>query len=244
MTQKPRLVITGPTGIGKTAVVNLLLSRLPLDVINLDSIQVYAFFRVGPGREDATHAAQRHLYGYLSPHDTLDPAAYARNAAAVADEIELYGRVPIFEGASRSLFPALASALPLQVFGLRPPDDRAWRAERLRARVDKMFERDRFPREVRKALALGYGECRLMRDPLLYLQVRDYLDGKWTLEACKRAMVESLLEMQDAQLNFLEALPGVTWMEVGADTPAIVCRWVERWLESHGWLSGVNAEQG
>jgi tRNA A37 N6-isopentenylltransferase MiaA len=239
MTTRARLVLTGPTGVGKTEYMNALMELLPVEVINMDSIQVYSFFRIGPGRSDARHGVRRHLYGYLSPHDTLDVASYVRNATAVADEIELYGQLPMFEGGSRSLLPALRAALPLKIFGIRPPDDLEWRRARLRQRVDGYFQDDLLVREIQEAQRLGYGDTRLMRDPLVYMQTRDYLAGKLTLEECKRAMVESMLQMQDAQLGVFNPLPDITWVTAGKDSPAELARQLKLWLEESGWRSAL-----
>jgi tRNA A37 N6-isopentenylltransferase MiaA len=229
------LVITGPTGVGKTALVNELLAELPIEVINMDSIQVYAFFRVGPGREDMTCRERRHLYGYLSPHDVLDRATYVRCASSVAHEIAHRGMVPVFEGGSRSLLPALRTELPLDIVGLRPPVDRAWRAARLRRRVDGYFAQGALVEEIEAGLRAGYGETRLMRDPLVYMQARDHMAGRMTLEECKRAMVQSMLEMQDDQMAVFARMD-VTWVDLASETPRAFSRRIGERLAAAGWL--------
>ncbi len=234
---RAHLVITGPTGIGKTEFVNELLAHLPIEVINMDSIQVYAFFSVAPGRKDMACRERRHLYGYLSPFDTLDPATYVRSASAVAKEIAHHRRVPVFEGGSRSLLPALRAALPLEIIGLRPPADRALRATRLRQRVEGYFADGAIIAEVEEGLRAGYGDTRLMRDPLIYMQTRDFLAGQMTLEECKRAMVESMLVMQDDQMAVFGAM-GITWVDLATETPHGFAKQIGEWLETSGWLPG------
>ncbi|WNG35294.1 hypothetical protein F0U61_17700 [Archangium violaceum] len=241
MTVRARLVITGPTGVGKTEYVNELMERFPIEVINMDSIQVHAFFRVGPGRGDARHGVRRHLYGYLSPHDSLDVAAYVRNATAVAHEIEHHGHLPMFEGGSRSLLPALRAEMPLAIFGIRPPNDLDWREARLRKRVEGYFTDDLLVREIQEAVRLGYGDTRLMRDPLVYIQARDYLGGKMTLEECKRAMVDSMLQMQDAQLAVFDTLD-ISWVTASKDAPSVLAGHIESWIEASGWRSSLRGQ--
>lgn len=240
---KEMLAITGPTGVGKTAYVDALLERFPFEVINMDSIQVYAFFRIGPGRSDAEHLGRRHLYGYLSPHETLDVASYVRSAVALVHEIEHYGKLPLFEGGSRTLLPALQEVLPLKIFGIRPPADPAWREARLMERVDGYFAGDLLVREIEQAMQLGYGDTKLMRDPLIYMQTRDYLAGKTTLDACKRAMVHSMREMQDAQLAVFDRLD-ITWVSAPADGPGALARLVGAWIEESGWMATLQRSAG
>jgi tRNA A37 N6-isopentenylltransferase MiaA len=210
------------------------MDRFPVEVINMDSIQVYAFFRVGPGRDDARYGARRHLYGYLSPHDILNVASYVRDATAIAQEIEHYQGLPMFEGGSRSLLPALGAAMPLKIFGVRPPDDRAWRRARLYERVEGYFAGDLIVREVEAGLRLGYGDVMLMREPLVYTPTREYLAGKLSLDECKRVMVEGMLEMQDAQMVVFNPMD-ITWVTAERDAPATLAGMIEAWIEASGW---------
>ncbi len=106
-----RLVITGPTGVGKTAYVNALMEVLPLEVINMDSIQVYAFFAVGPGRSDGDHPGRRHLYGYLSPHSSLDPALLCATAVAPLAAFATSDAMVAYFGMSSTVHGAAAAAV-------------------------------------------------------------------------------------------------------------------------------------
>jgi hypothetical protein len=94
-------------------------------------------------------------------------------------------------------------------------------------------------RESQEAQRLGYGDTRIMRDPLIYLQTRDYLAGRMTLEECKRAMVESMLQMQDAQLAVFDPIPDITWVTAGKDSPAELAGQIEAWLQESGWRSAL-----
>ena len=209
---KPFLVLTGPTGVGKTAFVDALLERGPFEVINLDSCQVYAFFRVGPGRGDGHHQQRRHLYGFLDPQAELDPERFIAAALACAHEVRTWGGIPLFEGGSRRLLPRLARAAPLRIVGLQPPVDRGWIRARLEQRVEAYFVGDAIVREVQAALQLGYGDTVLMRTPMVYQQTVAYLCGRATLAETKRAMVESMLEMHEDQLRRFAELD-IHWID-------------------------------
>ncbi len=231
-----KLVLTGPTCAGKTAFVNTLLEQFPIDVINMDSIQVYAFFRVGPARRDAAYPERRHLYGYLSPHTKLDIADYLQNAVALVHELEMAGRIPMFEGGSRSLLPELAKVLPLKMFGIAPSDDHAYRETRLHQRVESFFHDDALEREIRAGLQLGYGETQLMTDPLIYMQMRDHLAGRRTLETCKQDMLTSLWEMQEDQMVQFSRLP-ITWVRPSEMEPTGLAQLVRTWLIDQGRMA-------
>lgn len=229
-----RLALMGPTGVGKTAYVDALLDALPLEVINMDSYQVYAFFRVGPGRADGGHGARRHLYGYLSPHARLDVEAHMASARAVADEVEVHGRIPLFEGGSRTLLPALARAMPVKMFGVQLAAAPGVREAQLRRRVDGYFVGDALVREIEAAIRLGYADTRVMRDPLVYMQTRDYLAGKLSLAALKQLIVEGMLAMQDEQMAVFSAMD-VEWVSAGETAPDGLVARIRRWLVDEGW---------
>lgn len=228
-------ILTGPTGVGKTLYVNALLESLPIHVINLDSYQVFAFFRVGPGRTDGLYADRRHLYGYLSPHERLTVPSYLASTRAVVDELEMAGHVPLFEGGSRSLLTALRSELPLKIFGLRPPDRPGWREERLRRRIDGYFEKEALIREVEEGLRRGYGNTQVMCDPLVYMQTRDYLAGRCSLEEVKLQMLDGMLKMQDQQMAIFSQMD-ITWLDLDGLSPAELTTRMHSFLVEEGWL--------
>lgn len=216
----PYLVLTGPTGVGKTAYVDALAERLSIEVINMDSCQTYAFFRVGTGRADGADATPRHLYGFLGPQEQLSPESYVAKAVAVAHEVSARGRTPLFEGGSRSLLPVLSAALPLTVYGLRPPPDPNWITQRMQRRAEGFLEHDALLKEVEAGLALGYGDCSLMRDPMIYMQTRDFLAGRYDRAGLVSAMVASMKQMHDDQLRVFSAMPSIEWVDVAAMSPA------------------------
>ncbi|WP_280151809.1 isopentenyl transferase family protein [Piscinibacter sp. XHJ-5] len=229
MDTKSLLVLTGPTGVGKTAYVNALLDRFPFEVINLDSCQVYTFFRIGTGRGDGQHAHRRHLYGFLSPFDKLEPQRYVEAALAMAHEIRTWGHIPLFEGGSRSLLRALREAAPLALIGLRPPGDPGWILRKLEQRVEGFFEQDKIIKEVEAGLRFGYADTVLMRDPMVYQQTIAYLEGRVGLEETKRAMVCSMKEMHDDQMaRFREQ--DIAWIDADSHDYEALWRLVEPWL--------------
>lgn len=229
-------VLTGPTGVGKTLYVNALLDALPLHVVNMDSYQVFAFFCVGPGRSDARYLDRRSLYGYLSPHEQLNPTSYVRSVRAVVDELELAGCIPLFEGGSRSLLSLLQKEMPLQIFGLRPPNKPGWRQERLRRRVEGYFVNNALIREIEEGIRRGYADTQVMRDPLVYMQTRNYLAGKLSLDELKQQMIDGMLKMQDDQLEVFSRM-SIRWVEAESCSPSEVVAQLRTFLTTEGWLT-------
>ena len=229
MDTKRLLVLTGPTGVGKTAYVNAMLDRSPFEVINLDSCQVYTFFRVGTGREDGRHTHRRHLYGFLSPFGALEPERYVEAALAVAREIRTLGHVPLFEGGSRSFLRALCEAAPLAMIGLRPPTDPGWILRRLEQRVEHFFEQDKIIKEVEAAFRFGYADTVPMRNPVIYQQTVAYLEGRASLEETKRAMVNCMKEMHDDQMAKFSEMD-IAWIDADAHDYDALWRLAQPWL--------------
>jgi tRNA A37 N6-isopentenylltransferase MiaA len=243
MSDRAKLVITGPTGVGKTAYVDAIARAFPVEVICMDSCQVYAFFRVGTGRADGAPGVVRHLYGFLSPHEALPVDSYLAKAQALVHEIEHRGRIPLFEGGSRSLLTALIEALPLQIYGLRPPPEPGWIEAKMRKRSQGFLDGGGLVREVEAGLALGYADTKLMRDPMIYMQTRAYLKGELTREQLELAMVESMKAMHDDQLRVLSRLP-VHWIEAGSCSPAEMVETVRGWLRSGARAPPIAAAAG
>ncbi|MEO0081303.1 MAG: tRNA (adenosine(37)-N6)-dimethylallyltransferase MiaA [candidate division WOR-3 bacterium] len=79
------LVLTGPTGVGKTEVAIELARRLGLELISADSRQVYAWLDIGtakPGPE-LRSGVKFHMVDLVEPNRVYSAADYARDATAV-----------------------------------------------------------------------------------------------------------------------------------------------------------------
>lgn len=134
----------------------------------------------------------------------------------------------------------MLEALPAKVFGLRPPADPAWILSRLRRRAEGFLHERALIREVEAGLALGYGDSKLMRDPMIYMQTRDFLRGRNDRDGLIAAMVESMKRMHDDQLCSLAALP-IEWVEVARCRPEQL---VERIAAHLGDRGGSEASRG
>lgn len=112
MIRKP-ILITGPTASGKSALALGLAERLNGWVINADSQQVYADWRVltaRPGAEEEARAPHR-LYGHVGAARTYSVGDWTREIGAVLAEAAEAGATPIIVGGTGLYFRALTRGL-------------------------------------------------------------------------------------------------------------------------------------
>ena len=139
--------LTGPTACGKTELALALAERVPLEIISMDSALVYRGLDIGTAKPTpgTRSTVPHHLIDILEPTEAYSAGRFARDAAALSDEIRARGRLPLLVGGTLLYLRALRdglSALPRADLALRAELDRegaqlGWAAlhERLR-RVD------------------------------------------------------------------------------------------------------------
>jgi tRNA dimethylallyltransferase len=118
------LAIVGPTGVGKTAVAVALARTRPVEVVNMDSRQVYRRMDIGTAKPTAAErrAVPHHLIDVAEPGERYDAARFAREARAAVADIQSRGRWPVLVGGTGLYFRALVrglSPLPPADPGLR-----------------------------------------------------------------------------------------------------------------------------
>jgi tRNA dimethylallyltransferase len=111
----PLLVIVGPTGVGKTAVVVRLAATLPIEAVNADSRQVYRGMDIGTGKPTAEERAAlvHHLIDVVNPDEPYHVARFRADALAALEDVRRRGRLPVVVGGTGLYVRAL-------VKGLRP----------------------------------------------------------------------------------------------------------------------------
>ena len=106
-------LIGGPTGSGKSALALKLAAAEGGEIVNADSMQVYADLRVLTARPTARDeaAAPHHLYGVADAAEAWSAGRWLRAAQAVIVGIEARGAVPIVVGGTGLYFRALLGGL-------------------------------------------------------------------------------------------------------------------------------------
>lgn len=110
----PRIVVlTGPTGVGKTALAVSLVERFGGEVISADSRQVYKYLDIGtakPGPEELRRA-HHHLIDYVDPADPYSVTRYREDADAVLADLAARGQIAWVVGGSWHYIQALVDRI-------------------------------------------------------------------------------------------------------------------------------------
>ena len=107
------LFLLGPTASGKTAVAMHLAARFPVEIVSVDSAQVYRGMDVGTAKPTAQMRARvpHHLIDVVDPTESYSAGRFREDALRVAREIHGRGRVPLFAGGTMLYFRALTEGL-------------------------------------------------------------------------------------------------------------------------------------
>jgi tRNA dimethylallyltransferase len=162
---KPRfLAITGTTASGKTDLSLALAEHLPIEIVSMDSRQVYRGMDIGTDKvpAEARAAVPHHGLDIVAPDQRYSAGRFARDARRWIDEIEARSAVPVLVGGTGFFLRAVTDP----IFD-EPPLDPA-RLDRLRAWLDAR-SRDELARMVealdpeRAPLAVEGGPQRMSR---------------------------------------------------------------------------------
>jgi len=109
----PAICLMGPTASGKTALAVELVQRLPLEIINVDSAQIYREMDIGTGKPDAEtlRIAPHRLISFLDPSQTYSAARFRSDAIQEMASIREAGKVPLLVGGTMLYFKALRDGL-------------------------------------------------------------------------------------------------------------------------------------
>lgn len=109
----PAIFLMGPTASGKTDLAVHLVEHLPLDIISVDSAQVYRGLDIGSAKPDAQTLARapHRLIDIRDPDQNYSAAEFRQDALAAMAEIRAAGRIPLLVGGTGLYFRALEYGL-------------------------------------------------------------------------------------------------------------------------------------
>jgi len=109
----PAIFLMGPTASGKTAVALELAKHLPVEIISVDSAQVYRRMNIGTAKPDVATRLRHphHLVDIIDPSDSYSAAQFRDEALSIMDDIVSRGRVPLLVGGTMLYFKALREGL-------------------------------------------------------------------------------------------------------------------------------------
>ena len=110
--QPPIVAIVGPTAVGKTALSLALARHFPIEVVSVDSRQVYRGMDIGTAKPTPEQRAQvkHHLIDVVDPTEEFSLATYLDMARTAVREIHRRGRVPLLVGGTGQYLWALLEA--------------------------------------------------------------------------------------------------------------------------------------
>ena len=118
----------GPTASGKTGAAVQLYSKLPVEIISVDSALVFKDMNIGTAKPDATVLAKapHHLIDIIDPTNAYSAANFRSDALKLMADITARGKIPLLVGGTMLYFKALSEGMS----GLPPANPE------VRARLD------------------------------------------------------------------------------------------------------------
>ena len=107
------ILLMGPTASGKTAVAMALTQRFPVELISVDSAQVFRDMNIGTAKPDAATLREfpHHLIDLISPEEAYSAARFCHDALEAMAKITARGKTPLLVGGTMLYFKALLEGL-------------------------------------------------------------------------------------------------------------------------------------
>ena len=107
------VLLMGPTASGKSALALELADRYPVEIVSVDSAQVYRGMDIGTAKPSASIRARvtHHLVDICDPRDAYSAGRFRRDALELIERIRSRGRVPLLVGGTMLYFRALRAGI-------------------------------------------------------------------------------------------------------------------------------------
>ena len=107
------ILLIGPTASGKSALAMALASRFPIEIVSVDSAQIYRGMNIGTAKPSAAEraAVPHHLIDIIDPTESYSAARFSADALSLMKGITERGRVPLLVGGTMLYFKALREGL-------------------------------------------------------------------------------------------------------------------------------------
>ena len=120
--------LLGPTASGKSTLAMELASKFPLEIVSVDSAQVYRGMDVGTAKPSAAEQKRvaHHLIDLIEPTQSYSAGRFRADAVRAIGEIQRRGKIALLVGGTMLYYKALAQgidALPVAEPGLRAQID-------------------------------------------------------------------------------------------------------------------------
>lgn len=226
----PVLILTGPTGSGKSEWAARLAGEAPVEIVTVDSAQVYRGMDIGtakPSRE-LRAAIPHHLIDVCDPAEAYSAGRFVEQACEAITAIHARRRVPLLVGGTMLYLRAL-------LHGLAPLPQAS---PELRRELDEQAAREGWP-------ALHAELARLDAPAAARISPHDAQRIQRALEVC-RLTGERLSDLQRRGERPLAGLPVWMWAMAPAQRDVLHRRIAERFaaMMAAGFLEEVRALHG
>jgi tRNA dimethylallyltransferase len=111
--QPPAILLMGPTASGKTGIALELARRFPIEIISVDSAQVYRHMNIGTAKPDLATRLRvpHHLVDVIEPNERYSAARFREDALGLMRDICARDRVPLLVGGTMLYFKVLREGL-------------------------------------------------------------------------------------------------------------------------------------
>src|SRR5213082_4182347 len=108
-----RVIVAGPTAVGKSSAALSLAERIGGEIISVDSMQVYRGLDIGTAKPSAEERRRvpHHLVDLLDADRSYSTGRWRADAIAAIRQILAKGRVPLIVGGTMLYYPALVGGL-------------------------------------------------------------------------------------------------------------------------------------
>ena len=94
------IVITGPTGVGKTALSLEIAKQVDVEIISGDSMQIYRGMDIGTAKisKEAQNEVPHHMIDIIDPEQSFSVADYQKTVRSHIKDIQSRGKIPLIVG--------------------------------------------------------------------------------------------------------------------------------------------------
>jgi len=221
----PVLVLTGPTGTGKTDWAARLTGALPVEIVSVDSALVYRGLDIGTAKPSRTlrESVPHHLIDICEPNEAYSAGRFVADAVPVIADIHARGRIPLLVGGTMLYLRALSR-------GIAPLPQAS---PELRRMMDERAAREGWP-------ALHAELARLDPQTAARVHQNDPQRIQRALEVCYTTG-RPISELQRATRSALGDTPLLRWALVPANRQTLSERLARRFhdMMEHGFLEEV-----
>lgn len=109
----PPIILTGPTGAGKSGWALRLAEVLPVEIVSVDSAQVYRGLDIGTAKPDAATRARvpHHLVDIRDPAEAYSAGEFVADAERLIAEVQARGHIPLLVGGTMLYLRALLGGI-------------------------------------------------------------------------------------------------------------------------------------